>query len=127
MISKEDTDGNGRIDVAEFVTLMARKTDNARKDADVREAFSACDRAGLPQVTHSLGQGVTDGEARFRPVARSAVRSRSSGRRRAPYSAAAMASSPRHPCGRPTWTRRMRPGIEFLYFYISDLCVGEIH
>lgn len=39
MINEVDADGNGKIDFAEFVTLMARKMNNTDKDSEIFEAF----------------------------------------------------------------------------------------
>lgn len=70
MISEVDADGNGLIDFAEFVTLMARKMNNTDKDAEIREAFSVFDKDGsgkisgdeLRQIMKSLGEDLTDDE-----------------------------------------------------------------
>lgn len=70
MISEVDADGNGLIDFAEFVTLMARKMNNADKDAEIREAFSVFDKDGsgkisgdeLRQIMRSLGEELTEDE-----------------------------------------------------------------
>lgn len=76
MISEVDADGNGLIDFAEFVTLMARKMNNTDKDAEIREAFSVFDKDGsgkisgdeLRQIMKSLGEDLTDDEVGFSPV-----------------------------------------------------------
>lgn len=72
MISEVDADGNGLIDFAEFVTLMARKMNNTDKDAEIREAFSVFDKDGsgkiskdeLRQIMRSLGEDLTEDEVR---------------------------------------------------------------
>lgn len=70
MISEVDADGNGLIDFAEFVTLMARKMNNTDKDAEIREAFSVFDKDGsgkissdeLREIMKSLGEDLTQEE-----------------------------------------------------------------
>ena len=70
MINEVDADGNGTIDFAEFVTLMARKMKNADKDAEIREAFNVFDRNGdgkisadeLRQIMARLGENLSDEE-----------------------------------------------------------------
>ncbi|CDF37480.1 Calmodulin [Chondrus crispus] len=70
MISEVDADGNGLIDFAEFVTLMARKMNNTDKDAEIREAFNVFDKDGsgkisgdeLRQIMKSLGEDLTEEE-----------------------------------------------------------------
>ncbi|CAN8070968.1 unnamed protein product [Agarophyton chilense] len=70
MISEVDADGNGLIDFAEFVTLMARKMNNTDRDAEIQEAFSVFDKDGsgkissdeLRQIMNSLGEDLTDEE-----------------------------------------------------------------
>lgn len=72
MISEVDADGNGLIDFAEFVTLMARKMNNTDKDAEIREAFNVFDKDGsgkiskdeLRSIMKSLGEDLTDEEVR---------------------------------------------------------------
>lgn len=72
MIAEVDADGNGLIDFAEFVTLMARKMTNTDKDAEIREAFSVFDKDGsgkissdeLRQIMKSLGEDLSDEEVR---------------------------------------------------------------
>lgn len=72
MISEVDADGNGLIDFAEFVTLMARKMNNTDRDAEIREAFSVFDKDGsgkissdeLRQIMKSLGEDLTEEEVR---------------------------------------------------------------
>lgn len=44
MIGEVDADQNGVIDFAEFVTLMARKMNNADKENEIREAFNVYDK-----------------------------------------------------------------------------------
>lgn len=70
MIQEVDADGNGRIDFAEFVTLLARKMNNTDKDAEIREAFNVFDKDGsgkisgdeLRSIMKSLGEDLTDEE-----------------------------------------------------------------
>lgn len=70
MISEVDADGNGLIDFAEFVTLMARKMNNTDKDAEIREAFNVFDKDGsgkisseeLRHIMKSLGEDLTEEE-----------------------------------------------------------------
>lgn len=70
MISEVDADGNGLIDFAEFVTLMARKMNNTDKEAEIREAFNVFDKDGsgkisseeLRHIMKSLGEDLTDEE-----------------------------------------------------------------
>ncbi len=70
MISEVDADGNGLIDFAEFVTLLARKMNNSDKDAEIREAFNVFDKDGsgkiskdeLRSIMKSLGEDLTDEE-----------------------------------------------------------------
>ena len=70
MIQEVDADGNGRIDFAEFVTLLARKMNNTDKDAEIREAFNVFDKDGsgkisgdeLKSIMKSLGEDLTDEE-----------------------------------------------------------------
>lgn len=76
MISEVDADGNGLIDFAEFVTLMARKMNNTDKDAEIREAFNVFDKDGsgkissdeLRQIMKSLGEDLTDEEVSWIPA-----------------------------------------------------------
>lgn len=73
MIREVDADGNGLIDFAEFVTLMARKMNNTDKDAEIREAFNVFDKDGsgkissdeLRQIMKSLGEDLTEEEVSF--------------------------------------------------------------
>jgi calmodulin len=70
MISEVDADGNGLIDFAEFVTLMARKMNNQDKDAEIREAFNVFDKDGsgkiskdeLRHIMKSLGEDLSEEE-----------------------------------------------------------------
>lgn len=73
MISEVDADGNGLIDFAEFVTLLARKMNNSDKDAEIREAFNVFDKDGsgkiskdeLRSIMKSLGEDLTDEEVSY--------------------------------------------------------------
>lgn len=51
MIGEVDADGNGMIDFAEFVTLMARKMNNADKENEIREAFNVYDKDGSGKIS----------------------------------------------------------------------------
>uniref|UniRef100_A0A7S1EQ50 EF-hand domain-containing protein n=1 Tax=Timspurckia oligopyrenoides TaxID=708627 RepID=A0A7S1EQ50_9RHOD len=70
MIGEVDADGNGSIDFAEFVTLMARKMTNTSRDLEIMEAFKVFDRdasgkisaSELKQVMNSLGENLSDEE-----------------------------------------------------------------
>lgn len=70
MIQEVDADGNGLIDFAEFVTLLARKMNNTDKDAEIREAFNVFDKDGsgkisgdeLRSIMKSLGEDLTEEE-----------------------------------------------------------------
>ncbi|OSX80716.1 hypothetical protein BU14_0033s0060 [Porphyra umbilicalis] len=70
MINEVDADGNGKIDFAEFVTLMARKMNNTDKDSEIFEAFKVFDKDGsgkidateLRNIMMSLGENLSDEE-----------------------------------------------------------------
>lgn len=70
MINEVDADGNGKIDFAEFVTLMARKMNNTDKDSEIFEAFKVFDKDGsgkidateLRNIMLSLGENLSDEE-----------------------------------------------------------------
>jgi len=68
MINEVDADGNGKIDFAEFVTLMARKMNNTDKDSEIFEAFKVFVRCvfgmgWFGQVLNSVGWGCDDATA----------------------------------------------------------------
>ena len=70
IIKEMDSDGNGVIDFAEFLTLMDRKTMFWDGDEDIKEAFRLFDKDGngfisateLYKVMVSLGEEVTENE-----------------------------------------------------------------
>ncbi|KAI0244604.1 Calmodulin-2, partial [Massospora cicadina] len=71
LINDIDTDGNGTVDFAEFLTLMARNMKNADSEEEIREAFKVFDKdnngyisaAELRHVMTNLGEKLTDKEA----------------------------------------------------------------
>ena len=44
MINEVDADGNGTIDFAEFLTMMARKMKDTDSEEEIREAFRVFDK-----------------------------------------------------------------------------------
>lgn len=72
MIDEVDADGSGVIDFSEFVTLMARKVNNADKDEEIRAAFDIFDKDKSGKITcvelraimRALGDHLTDTEVR---------------------------------------------------------------
>ena len=46
MINEVDSDGNGTIDFAEFLTMMASKMKDADSDEEIRETFKVFDKDG---------------------------------------------------------------------------------
>lgn len=70
MIREVDADENGTIDFAEFLTLMARKTQTKDSEAEILEAFKVFDKDGsgkispaeLRQVMGNLGEKLSDQE-----------------------------------------------------------------
>lgn len=70
MIDEVDADGNGTIDFAEFLTLMARKMKAKDSEAEILEAFKVFDKDGsgkispaeLRLVMTNLGERLTDNE-----------------------------------------------------------------
>lgn len=75
MIRDVDAEGNGKIGFSEFVTLMARSTNSADAEAELKEVFSVFDKRGqkkigvedLKAVFLSLGEKLTDEEVCFLP------------------------------------------------------------
>jgi len=70
MISEVDADGNGTIDFAEFLNLMARKMKDTDSEEELKEAFRVFDKdqngfisaAELRHVMTNLGEKLTDDE-----------------------------------------------------------------
>ncbi|KAJ1978573.1 Calmodulin, partial [Dimargaris xerosporica] len=70
MINEVDADGNGTIDFAEFLTMMARKMKDADSEEEIREAFKVFDKDGngfisaaeLRHVMTSLGEKLSEDE-----------------------------------------------------------------
>ncbi|KAL6056317.1 Calmodulin [Balamuthia mandrillaris] len=51
MIQEVDTDNNGTIDFPEFLTMMARKMQDAEGEDEIREAFKVFDKDGNGQIS----------------------------------------------------------------------------
>lgn len=70
MINEVDADGNGTIDFAEFLALMAKKMKDSDAEEELIEAFKVFDRDGnglisaaeLRYVMINLGEKLTDDE-----------------------------------------------------------------
>merc|ERR1712000_241224 len=70
MIDEVDTDQNGTIDFPEFLTMMAKKMQEAESEDEIREAFKVFDKDGdgfisaaeLRHVMTTLGETLTDDE-----------------------------------------------------------------
>uniref|UniRef100_A0A9L0R019 Calmodulin n=1 Tax=Equus caballus TaxID=9796 RepID=A0A9L0R019_HORSE len=70
MINEMDADGNGTIDFAELLTMMARKMKDTDSEEEIREAFRVFDKDGngyisaaeLRHVMTNLGEKLTDEE-----------------------------------------------------------------
>ena len=71
MINDVDTDGNGTIDLAEFIAMMARKLKDDDAQKEIKEAFRVFDKnsdglisaSELRLALSSLGEEVTEKEA----------------------------------------------------------------
>ncbi|PAA63324.1 hypothetical protein BOX15_Mlig014364g1 [Macrostomum lignano] len=71
MINEVDEDGNGSVDLSEFLTLMLRKTSDADAEEEIRETFRVFDRdedgylsvKELRHVMSCLGEEVSEVEA----------------------------------------------------------------
>lgn len=70
MINEVDADGDGTLDFAEFLAMMARKVKDTGTEDEIMEAFRAFDKNGdgfvsaaeLRQVMDSLGEKLSDNE-----------------------------------------------------------------
>ena len=70
MVNDVDTDGDGRIDFPEFLTMMSRKVHELDLNKEMEEAFKVFDKDGdgfitpaeLKSVLHSLGDKLTNNE-----------------------------------------------------------------
>ena len=70
MINEVDSDGNGTIDFAEFLTMMVRMMKNTDSEEEIRETFKVFDKDGdgtittkeLGTVMRSLGQSPAEAE-----------------------------------------------------------------
>lgn len=70
IIQEVDVDGNGKIDFAEFLALMARKMKDSGNEEELREAFRVFDKDGngfisaaeLRHLMTNLGEKLTDEE-----------------------------------------------------------------
>eukprot|EP01089_Gocevia_fonbrunei_P021789 TRINITY_DN858_c0_g1_i1.p1 TRINITY_DN858_c0_g1~~TRINITY_DN858_c0_g1_i1.p1 ORF type:complete len:177 (-),score=46.66 TRINITY_DN858_c0_g1_i1:103-633(-) len=70
LIHEVDSDGNGRIDFTEFLTMMSNKISQEQDDEHLREAFKVFDKDGngfisaqeLRSIMFKLGEKLTDEE-----------------------------------------------------------------
>ncbi|CAO1614645.1 unnamed protein product [Sympodiomycopsis kandeliae] len=70
MVNEVDADGNGSVDFAEFIGLMARKLRDVDSEEEIKEAFKVFDKDGngfisaaeLRHVMTNLGEKLSDQE-----------------------------------------------------------------
>ncbi|KAL7412519.1 hypothetical protein BDY24DRAFT_341722, partial [Mrakia frigida] len=70
MVNEVDADGNGKIDFAEFLTMMSRKMRDVDSEEEIKEAFKVFDKDGngfisaaeLRHVMTNLGEKLTQSE-----------------------------------------------------------------
>lgn len=70
LLNEVDIDGNGTIELNEFIEMMRRPVPDDGSDEELRAAFNAFDADGNGFISHSelknvmlsLGEGLTDGE-----------------------------------------------------------------
>lgn len=68
MINEVDSNGNGSIDFPEFLTMMARKMEDADSEEEILQAFKVFDKDGngfisaaeLRHILTNLGEVLTD-------------------------------------------------------------------